>query len=170
MESTQAEEKLFQFLEKLGIETITYRHAPVFTVDESQEHCSHIEGGHTKNLFVRDKKKRFALVVVTDSRKVDLRSLSDQIGLGRLSFASSDRLTSMLGVKPGSVTPFSLVNAQVSEGDEPRLKVVLDAAMMKNEKLNYHPLHNAATTTISPEDLLTFIRACGYEPEIVDMD
>ena len=76
----------------------------------------------------------------------------------------------MLGVIPGSVTPFALINAQVAEGKSPPLTVALDKSMMQQSSLNYHPLHNAATTAITPDDLLKFIRACGYEPQIVDLD
>ncbi|MCJ9428166.1 prolyl-tRNA synthetase associated domain-containing protein [Kordiimonas marina] len=170
MESPATEADLMAFLQDLGIETETVRHEPVFTVEEAQEHRGELAGGHCKCLFVRDKKKRRALIVVDENRRVDLAGLAEQTGLGRLSFGSADSLKAMLGVVPGSVTPFALVNARVTDGGEPPLMVVLDAAMLGHALLHYHPLHNAATTAIAPDDLLRFIRACGYEPLIVDMD
>lgn len=170
MESPSQEALLFDFLESLGIAVKTYRHPPVFTVEEAQAHRDGMPGGHCKSLFVRDKKKRRALIMVDENRRVDLKSLAEKIGLGRLSFGSANSLQNMLGVIPGSVTPFALVNQRVPEGTEPPLTVALDRAMMQQSPLNYHPLHNAATTAITPEDLVCFIRACGYEPLIVDLD
>ncbi|NVJ96527.1 MAG: prolyl-tRNA synthetase associated domain-containing protein [Alphaproteobacteria bacterium] len=172
MESPKTEAALMAFLAEQGIEGTTYYHAPVFTVDEAQKEREGMPagGGHCKSLFVRDKKKRRALVMVDENRRVDLKALSDKLGMGRLSFSSANSLMEMLGVIPGSVTPFALINAQVHPGDEPPLLVALDAAMMAKSPLYYHPLHNAATTAITPEDLLRFIKACGYEPLIVDLD
>mgnify|MGYP003644363780 CR=1 FL=1 len=174
-ESPDIEAPLFNFLETNGIQVSTVRHACVFTVSEAQRERGTMpdlfqQGGHCKSLFVRDKKKRRALVMVDENRRVDLKTLSDKIGLGRLSFGSASSLMEMLGVIPGSVTPFALINAQVAEGKSPPLTVALDKSMMQQSSLNYHPLHNAATTAITPDDLLKFIRACGYEPQIVDLD
>ena len=172
-ESRESETQLFDFLDKIEISTKTYRHKPVFTVEEAQAartEADGMPGGHCKSLFVRDKKKRRALVMVDENRRVDLNMLSSKLGMGRLSFGSANSLKEMLGVIPGSVTPFALVNLQVANGEEPPLTVALDKNMMTEELLNYHPLHNAATTAISPKDLLVFIRACGYEPIIVDLD
>ena len=174
-ESAALEAPLFAFLESLNLAVTTVRHKRVFTVSEAQE-CRDAmpeamkNGGHCKSLFVRDKKKRRALVIVDENRRVDLKALSGQIGLGRLSFGSEDSLVEMLGVTPGSVTPFALINARVSEGETPPLTVALDKAMMEKSPLNYHPLHNAATTAITPDDLLKFIKACGYDPQVVDLD
>ncbi len=172
-ESLVSEQKLFDFLDKINIATKTYRHSPVFTVEEAQaarNGAGGMPGGHCKSLFVRDKKKKRALVMVDENRRVDLKALSRLIGLGRLSFSSANSLKEMLGVIPGSVTPFALVNLQVLENAEPSLTVAFDKKMMQADILNYHPLHNAATTAISPNDLLEFTRACGYEPLIVDLD
>lgn len=172
-ESQESETRLFDFLDRIQITTKTYRHPPVFTVEEAQaarEGAGGMPGGHCKSLFVRDKKKRRALVMVDENRRVDLKSLSSLLGIGRLSFGSADSLQEMLGVIPGSVTPFALVNLQVHQGAEAPLIVALDKSMMEEALLNYHPLHNAATTAITPQDLLVFIRACGYEPLIVDLD
>ena len=172
MESPATEENLATFLDELGIRFKTYRHAPVFTVGEAQAARAGAEdgmpGGHAKNLFVRDKKKHRALVVVEENRTIDLKSVAELIGLGRPSFGSADSLMEYLGVTPGSVTPFALYNARVAEGEEPPMLVALDAELLQHDPVNFHPLHNAATTAISPGDLIHFIRACGYEPLIVD--
>jgi len=173
VESVAAEKKLFDFLSTLGIETQTRRHAPVFTVEEAQAARASapdgMKGGHAKSLFIRDKKKRQALVMVSEDTRVDLKALAAKIGLGRVSFGSADSLKEMLGVIPGSVTPFALVNAQVNSGEEPPMIIALDTALMAESPLWFHPLHNAATTAISPEDLRAFIQACGYTPIDVDL-
>jgi len=167
------EEKLFDFLKGLGIATKTLRHSPVFTVEEAQA-VRHTQGqamvgGHAKSLFLRDKKKRRALVVVREDHKVDLKSLAEQIGLGRVSFASPNSLLDMLGVTPGSVTPFALINAQQPKSEDPAISVILDKALLAQTPLWFHPLQNAATTSITPGDLIHFIKACGYEPKILEI-
>ena len=159
---------LFSFLKTLDITTKTKRHEPVFTVDEAKTVRIDMLGGHSKNLFVRDKKKRRALVMVCENRKVDLALLAERIGFGRISFSSANSLKDMLGVIPGAVTPFSLINAQVSNGSAAAITVVLDAALIAQSPLYFHPLHNEATTPIEPDDLLKFIRACGYDPITID--
>lgn len=174
MESAASEAKLLAFLETLGIESTTHHHTPVFTVEEAQAARISAEGGmaggHAKSLFIRDKKKRRALVMVDEDRRVDLKALAGKIGLGRVSFGSADSLKDMLGVIPGSVTPFALINAQVAEGEEPPMIIALDKALMQKAPLWFHPLHNAATTSIKPIDLTRFIKACGYSPITVDLD
>ncbi len=169
-ESLSLEEPLFSLLNKLSISSKTFRHPPVFTVEEAKLHHTNISGGHCKSLFVKDKKKNHALIIVDEDRHVNLKSLSVASGLGRLSFCSPDRLKDMLGVIPGSVTPFALINAQVPESGTSPISFILDKKMMQQEILNFHPLHNAATTTIKSQDLLVFARACGYEPLILDLD
>jgi len=172
MESHPEEQALLAFLDQLGIEHRTYHHTPVFTVEEARAARVSAEGGmpgaHTKNLFVRDKKKRRALVTIEENRKVDLSSLADAIGLSRLSFGSADSLKDYLGVLPGSVTPFGLFNARVAAGGTPPLVFAIDTTLLEAEIVNIHPLHNAATTALRPADLMHFVRACGYEPVLVD--
>jgi len=165
-----SEEDLFAFLDALGIETKTQRHPPVFTVEEAKRLRGELPGGHAKSLLVRDKKGGMALVVVDEDRRLDLKALAGRLGMKRLSFASPQRLEATLGVKPGSVTPFALINRRRPAGDDEALAVALDAALIKCGRLNFHPLHNAATTTISSEDLLRFIAACGYEPIRIDFE
>jgi Ala-tRNA(Pro) deacylase len=166
MTDPASESDLLAFLTTLGIHHKTVYHAPVHTVDDAQKMRGDIEGGHCKCLFVRDKKKHRGLIVMREDKQADLKSIAETIGMGRLSFGSSNSLIEMLGVKPGSVTPFSLMNAKDRYTD---IIVALDKTMLENTYLNYHPLHNAATTTIKSEDLLKFIEACGFEPKIIEI-
>jgi Ala-tRNA(Pro) deacylase len=149
-------------LAELGIETETLDHPPVFTVAESSELERLLPGGHTKNLFLKDKKDRLFLVVALGHARIDLKSLHKALGSDRLSFGKPELLMEVLGVTPGSVTPFALINDKAL-----RVTVILDADMMRHERLNFHPLANTATTNIAREGLIAFIRACGHEPRIL---
>jgi Ala-tRNA(Pro) deacylase len=149
-------------LASLGIATTTRQHAPVFTVEEARRLRGEIPGAHSKNLFLIDKNGKPWLVVCLEDTRVDLKALPAVIGSGRLSFGKPELLRRILGVDPGSVTPFALINATPGS-----VNVILDESMMSEELLNYHPLHNAATTSISSSDLLRFIRACGHQPRIL---
>ncbi|HEX2725090.1 MAG TPA: prolyl-tRNA synthetase associated domain-containing protein [Beijerinckiaceae bacterium] len=154
---------LFAYFAKLGIETETFEHPPVFTVAESRSIKAAIAGGHSKNLFLKDKKDRIFLVVARDETRIDLKKLHETIGAsGRLSFGSPDLLRATLGVEPGSVTPFALINDA-----ERRVAVVLDASLMAFARVNFHPLINSMTTTIGSEDFLAFLRATGHEARVL---
>lgn len=157
-------EELLRRLDELAISTTTVEHPPLFTVEESKALRGQLPGGHCKSLYLRDKKKRNFLLVALEDQPVDLSSLPDKLGAGRLSFGSADRLMEFLGVIPGSVTPFALIN-----DPDQRVEVALHRAMLEHDPLNYHPLVNTMTTAIRPDDLLKFIRACGHEPKIVDL-
>lgn len=152
-------------LDTLGIAHTTHRHPAVFTVEEARAHCGHLPGCHCKNLFLKDKKGELWLVVARDDAAIDMKTLDRRIGSARLSFGKPDLLGEVLGVVPGAVTPFALAN-----DTDGRVHVVLDAAMMRAELVNYHPLTNEATTALSPADLLVFIRATGHEPAILAVD
>ena len=154
---------LFRRLVELGIVTQTVSHPPVFTVEDAKMHRGDIPGGHCKNLFLKDKAGQLWLVVMLESGRLDMKSAQGRLGSARLSFARPDLVRSVLGVEPGSVTPFVVLN-----GTAASVQVVLDAAMMRESQLNYHPLTNAATTTIASADLLVFLRASGHNPRIVD--
>ena len=155
--------QLFATFDRLGIATTTYEHVAVFTVAESHHVKETIPGGHTKNLFLKDKKSRLFLVVALGSAVIDLKRLHEVIGAnGRLSFGSGDLLEEVWGVKPGSVTPFGAI-----ADPDGRVTVVLDQAMMEHEILNYHPLENTATTSIARADLVTFLKATGHDPLIL---
>lgn len=153
---------LLNRFKNLGIETATRNHAPVYTVEEARALRGEIPGGHCKNLFLKDDKANIWLIVCLEEAEIDLKAAPAKIGSRRLSFGKPDLLRDVLGVEPGSVTPFGLINDR-----DQRVNVVLDAAMMSHQLLNYHPLENTATTTISAADLVTFIRSCGHEPKIV---
>jgi Ala-tRNA(Pro) deacylase len=149
-------------LQALGIETKTVEHPAVFTVGEARQVHGDIPGGHCKNLFLKDEKGAIWLIVCLEDAHVDLKAAPAKIGSKRLTFGKPDLLMEILGVEPGSVTPFGLIN---DTGQ--RANVILDAAMMKQKLLNYHPLANTASTAITPDGLLAFIRSCGHAPRIV---
>ena len=153
---------LLDRLASLGMSTTTLDHPAVFTVAESKDLEKQLPGGHTKNLFLKCKKGNIYLVVALNDAAIDLKSLHKRIDAGRLSFGSAELLEELLGVKPGSVTPFALIN---DTGQ--RVTVILDEAMMRHDFLNYHPLENTATTNIARGDLLRFILSCGHEPKII---
>ncbi len=155
---------LFIRLTELGIATTTTDHPPVYTVEEAKVTYDAIPGVHCKNLFLKDAKGQLWLVVCPHDRDVEMKSLHKRIGAKRLSFGSADRLKAALGVIPGSVTPFALIN---DPGQA--VNVVLDAEMMTRDQLNFHPLENTATTTITSGDLRRFIEACGHAPQVVDL-
>jgi Ala-tRNA(Pro) deacylase len=163
MENTPAtRDILLQRLNALGISAKTQDHPPLFTVEESRALRGKIPGAHTKNLFLKCKKGAFWLIVALEEAVIDLKRVHTILGSGRLSFGKPEMLLETLGVPPGSVTPFSIIN-----DNQGRVTIVLDEAMMSHEVLNFHPLENTATTTISREDLLTFIADCDHEPLIL---
>jgi Ala-tRNA(Pro) deacylase len=155
---------LFTKLAALGIETTTHQHPPVFTVEEARVHCAHLPGGHCKSLFLKDKKDRLYLLVALDARAIELNAIAKRLGAARLSFGRPELLMAVLGVTPGSVTPFALINDV-----ERKVAVVLDAGMMREKLLNYHPLTNEATTAIRPDDLRRFIASCGHQPVEIEL-
>ncbi|MBV9571237.1 MAG: prolyl-tRNA synthetase associated domain-containing protein [Alphaproteobacteria bacterium] len=157
-------EHLLSRLDALGIAHRTFEHTPVFTVEESQAVCSHIPGGHTKNLFLKDRSSGLWLVVARERLRVDLNALAKQLSAARFSFGSAELLVEVLGVPPGSVTPFSLIN-----DTDARVRVVLDEDMLGENPLNFHPLRNDRTTAIAPDDLLKFVRDTGHEPLIANL-
>ncbi|UUP17564.1 prolyl-tRNA synthetase associated domain-containing protein [Nitratireductor thuwali] len=154
---------LFKFLHEMGIETETREHPPLFTVDESQTLRGSIPGAHTKNLFLKDKKGRYFLVTVEERAVVDLKTIHQVIGAsGRVSFGKEDALMELLGVTPGAVTLFGLIN-----DEDRKVTLVLDEPLMEDEVINGHPLHNRATTSIGRDDLLRFLRATGHDPLVL---
>ncbi|MDE2446266.1 MAG: prolyl-tRNA synthetase associated domain-containing protein [Alphaproteobacteria bacterium] len=153
---------LFVFLEKRGIFTKTLEHEPVFTVEEAKKVHDNMPGGHCKNLFCKDEKGALWLIVALEDAVIDLKTAPAKIGSKRLSFGKPELLMEVLGIVPGSVTPFGLINDTAH-----RVNVILDAAMMRIDLLNFHPLENGATTAIAASDLLVFIKACGHTPRIV---
>jgi Ala-tRNA(Pro) deacylase len=155
-------QQLLAMLGELGIETKTVSHAPVFTVEEAKALRGQLSGGHIKNLFLRNKKEEMWLVVVEEDRPVDLKRLAEALQAGRFSFGSPERLLRYLGILPGSVTPFAVVNDR-----ENRVQVVLDRGLLDFDLVNCHPLVNDRTTAIKPSDLLRFLEASGHKPRLM---
>ncbi len=152
---------LFARLAQLGIETRTVEHEPLFTVAESSKLEREIPGAHTKNLFLKDDGGELFLVVARTQTRVDLKALAKTLHAGRFSFGKPELLMQALGVPPGSVTAFAVIN-----DPQRRVRVVIDAELMQYDCVNCHPLENTATTNIARDDLLRFIRSCGHEPRI----
>ena len=149
---------------ELGIEATTADHPPVFTVEEAKVLRGELEGAHTKNLFVRDKKGVMWLIVALEDRRVDLKELAGKIGLKRLSFGSAERLMKYLGVIPGAVTPFGVINDHGGV-----VSVALDRGLQGHDIWNFHPVDNAKTTTLRGEDMVRFLEAVDHAPTWVDL-
>jgi Ala-tRNA(Pro) deacylase len=158
-------EDVFALLDELGIAHSTVRHQPLFTVEESQALRGEIPGGHSKNLFVKDKKSRLFLITAREDARLDLKRVHEAIGgSGRVSFGSGELLEEVWGVKPGSVTPFGAINDR-----DGRVTVVIERALLEEDPVNFHPLVNTATTSLPPSGILAFLRATGHEPVVVDL-
>jgi Ala-tRNA(Pro) deacylase len=157
------EARLFEFLDRIGVAHTTLRHPAVFRVEEGAEIKSALPGGHTKNLFLKDAKDRLWLVSALGETQVDLKGLPAVIGAARLSFGAEALLQQTLGVRAGSVTAFALIN-----DPEHRVSLVLDAALMACDLVNFHPMTNTATTAVSRGGFLAFLAALGVEPIVVD--
>lgn len=156
-------EDLFRFLDQLGIDHKTKNHEPVFTVAESVALRDEMPGGHTKNLFVKDKKDNYFLLTVEEHATVDLKTIHQVIGAAsKVSFGKPEKLMEYLGVIPGAVTAFGAIND--TKGN---VKVILDEALMTFDIVNCHPLSNDATTAIATKDLLRFMEATGHEPLVL---
>jgi len=158
---TRAE--LMALLDELGVETRTCDHPAVFRVGEGEEVKAAIPGAHTKNLFLKDAKGQMWLISAADRAVIDLKRLHPVIGSARLSFGNAELMAQTLGVTPGSVTAFALIN----DADH-RVRFVLDRALAQAPLLNFHPLTNTATTGIDQAGFRRFLKAVGVEPLIVD--
>jgi Ala-tRNA(Pro) deacylase len=154
---------LFDVLDASGIAHTTLEHAPVFHVGEGAEIKAQLAGGHTKNLFLKDAKGRLWLITALGETKIDLKGLPARIGSAKLSFGSPALLDEALGVEPGSVTPFALINDAGR-----RVTLIVDAALLRADPLNFHPLTNTATTQVSRDGFLAFLDALGIEPMVVE--
>lgn len=156
---------LFAYLDRLGIAHRTVQHPPLFTVEQAQALRGNIPGAHTKNLFLKDAKGRLWLISAADRTRIDLKRLHMVIGSARLSFGREELLIEALGVRGGSVTAFALIN-------DPQQKVtfVLDRTLAEAELVNFHPLENTATTTLSQAGFRSFLVALGREPLVVDFE
>ena len=156
--------ELLARLQTLGIAHRTVEHAPVYTVAESRGLRLDFPGGHSKNLFLRNKKGRMWLVTCLEDRQIDLKELAGRLDAGRFSFGSAERLMRHLGVIPGAVTPFAVINDHAGV-----VHMVLDAGLLEHDPINFHPLDNAMTTAISAQALLRFLEYADHPPQIVDL-
>lgn len=151
-------------LNQAGIRTRLYHHEPVFTVAQSREADRGIEGAQCRNMFLKDKKGAMVLLTLRHETPIDLKKFSALINCGRLSFGSEDRLWTHLGVRPGSVTPFAILNDR-----DHRVRLVLERGMMDEERVNVHPLDNSMTLGLAPSDLVRFLERAGHAPLLVDL-
>ena len=156
---------LLQFLDDCGFQTSTVDHEPLFTVEDSKGVHDQMQGGHTKNLFLKDKKGQYFLLTAEQDTEINLKSLHKLIGgSSRFSFGKPEALLDLLGVIPGAVTAFGVINDR-----DNRVKFAIDARLMRHEVINCHPLANDATTSIKRDDLLEFARKTGHEAQVVDL-
>ena len=156
-------EDLMAMLDRLAIATTTVEHPPLHTVEESRALRGDIPGAHTKNLFVKDKKGGLFLLTALEDTTINLKAVHRHIGAkGRVSFGRAEVLMEALGVPPGAVTAFALMN-----DDAGRVSFALDRALMDHPTVNCHPLVNTMTTTIRTADLIAFAKATGHQPQIV---
>ena len=163
--SLSPKDRLLDRFKELGIEVATIAYPAHRTVEEGRTLRGDLPGTFTKNLLLKDKKGRLFLIVARENLEIDLKTFHTRVGAnGRLGFASADIMQEVLGVEPGSATPFGLIN------DERKLVTpVIDASLMSASLVNFHPLVQTASTSIHPNNLMAFIRACGHEPLIVDI-
>ena len=155
--------ELFARLDGLGIRHETVSHRPIFTVDEGRDLRASMPGGHTKNLFLKDRKGQAFLITAWDETRIKLNRLHRHLGSARLSFGPEALLLQTLGVRPGSVTALALLN-----DTEGQVRFVLDAALMTWPLIYAHPLLNDATTAIAPADLVRFADSTGHPPQLID--
>lgn len=156
-------ESLLVYLAQHNIVHHLYHHEAVFTVAEADKVKIEMAGAHTRNLFLRDKKGRMFLVTLRHDTAVDLKKLSDALGVGRFSFGSAERLWDNLGVTAGSVTPLAILNDK-----NQNVTLILEEGMMAEDSLNVHPLINTMTVNISPADLMTILENYAITPHIID--
>jgi Ala-tRNA(Pro) deacylase len=157
-------QNLLDFMRDLQVSYQLYTHDPVFTVEESHKIDAAIPGTHTRNLFLRDKKETMFLVTLRHDTPIDLKKLSDLLGTGRFSFGSPERLWTYLGVKPGSVTPLSILN-----DTDKKVQLILEKGMMEADLVNFHPLDNSMTIGMAPSELMTILEKQGIKPQIMDL-
>ncbi|MBF0209891.1 MAG: prolyl-tRNA synthetase associated domain-containing protein [Desulfamplus sp.] len=158
----KTQDELLNLLSEIGIKYKNYEHPPVYTVEEADKHHEGIEGVHSKNLFFKDRKDNLFLVVTLSDKQINIKDIAKKIDAKNPSFAKPELLFEVMGITPGAVTPFAVVNIK-----DHKVKIVLDEEMMQHKILNFHPLVNTATTTINSDDLVKFIEHCNQKAEII---
>ena len=160
---TTLEQAVHTRLEALGIPFERHEHPPVATAEEAGRHWAGIVATHCKNLFLRNQKgTRHYLVILEHTKRANLRAVADQIGDGKLSFASPDRLMTHLGVTPGSVSPFGLINDR-----ERHVRVAIDRDLKSADRISFHPNINTVTLTMTYSDFQKVLDACGNTVQYV---
>ncbi len=154
---------LFDLLDKLSIEHATHEHEAIFTVEQGTHIKAALPGGHTKNLFLKDKAGALFLVCALGDTRISINQLHKHLNCKRLSFGKPDLMMETLCVAPGSVTFFSIMNDRKN-----RVQLVLDKSLFDHEIVNFHPMENTATTTISAGSMQTFAKATNHEPILID--
>lgn len=157
-------QKLLDIFKDHQIDYDLHTHPPLFTAEDAHKLSYEIKGAHSKNLFLRDKKKNFFLVSVLDGKRVDLKTLSKHFGAGHFSFGNADELLRLLGVIPGSVTPYGLINDR-----DHQVKFLLDTDFTHHEIVNFHPLRNDMTVSVRLTHFLNFFEMTGRKPEIIEI-
>jgi Ala-tRNA(Pro) deacylase len=159
-------QQLLSRLETAGIKTRTVEHPALFTVAQSRSLRGNLPGGHTKNLFLKDKKGRFFLIACREGANVDLKRLHERVGAsGRFSFGSAEQLMDKLGVEPGAVTLLGVANDFKSE-----VTVAIDRGLLTFDIINAHPLTNTMTTAMARDDLLRFLKETNHVPLVIDVE
>ena len=156
---------LIRILNDNGFEYFLEEHAPLFTVEDSKSLRGQIEGAHSKNLFLKDAKANFFLISIEESASIDLKKTMQQIQSKKLSFAKPEYLQDILGIEPGSVSPFALVNDTKKE-----VRFYLDRSFLDSETVNFHPLINTATVNISPQNLIELIEKYHNPVNYIDLE
>lgn len=163
--SLEQSDQLLQFLSDYEISVQTFSHPPVHTVEESRVLRGDIAGVHTKNLFLRDNKRRFFLVITDENTQINLKSLAPKIGAkGGLSFGSQEALLEHLGITPGAVSLFAAINDR-----QMKVTIVIDQALLEHSSINGHPLSNERTTSITKDGIAAFLAATGHTPLYVSL-
>ena len=158
-----SEPALYALLDQLGLSHHTEEHRAVFTVEDGADVKARLPGGHSKNLFLKDKSGQFVLISALGSTAIRLNQLHKRIGTKRLSFGKPEALLELLGVVPGSVTVFSVLN-----DTDRKVRLILDKALFAHEAVWFHPMRNTASTRVAPQDLITFAEATGHPPTLID--
>lgn len=159
------EDKVYETLQQLNIDYTKHEHPPVHTVEEANEYWKDIDGNHTKNIFLRNKKGSRHFLVVLDSKKsLNIKALQNKIGSGTLSFASDKRLSEHLGLSQGSVSAFGLINDPANT-----VEVFIDKSLLKGESISLHPNVNTATVTISTTDFKKYLEWSSNKISYIDV-
>ena len=156
---------LLNYFEESKIPYKLHKHEALFSVEDSKNLRGYIEGAHTKNLFLKDKKKNYFLLTCIEDKKIDLKKIKKVLSVSNLSFGSDTNLEEVLGVMPGSVSPFGLINDTLK-----KTKFMLDSDILKNKSVNFHPLVNNFTLNILINDFITFIEKINVELNLIYLD